>query len=385
MADSNISNNEKANQVLAFWLKAGPSAWWRKDDEFDAQIKEQFGDLLELAAAGELDNWRHEASSCLAKADRNELTNHPCTTNQMTLGALVELYLKEITPKKAGVDTECIVLKAFLRHPICAKPLSKIRAKDFAAYRDDRLEQVKPQTLKRQLSPLHHMFEVARDEWGIPLAENPLDKLRLKFVDQRRERRLKEGELDRIIRQARKCRSPYVVPVILFAVETAMRRGEILGMKWSDLDAAEKSLRIPHSKNGYSRCIPLSSKALAVLEALQPVSERVFPITANAFRLAWERVKKRAGIVDLHFHDLRHEAISRFFELGLTVPEVGLISGHRDTRMLLRYAHGDSKLVRQKLDLCGQTTQPKKFNLFTYAGKSERAKKFENAGAIIHH
>ncbi len=78
---------------------------------------------------------------------------------------------------------------------------------------------------------------------------------------------------------------------------------------------------------------------MVVLESLQPVSELVFPITANAFRLAWERTKKRAGIADLRFHDLRHGAISRFFEMGLSVPEVALISGHRDPRMLFRYTH----------------------------------------------
>jgi integrase len=73
-------------------------------------------------------------------------------------------------------------------------------------------------------------------------------------------------------------------------------------------------------------------------------------MTGNAFRLVWERVKKRAGIVDLRFHDLRHEAISRFFEKGLTTPEVALISGHRDTRMLLRYSHAIRERVLEKLD-----------------------------------
>ena len=120
-------------------------------------------------------------------------------------------------------------------------------------------------------------------------------------------------------------------------------------MKWDHLDTQSKALRIPHSKNGYSRSIPLSSGALAILESLQPVSEVVFPISANALRLNWQRIRRIAGIVDLHFHDLRHEAISRFFEMGLSVPEVALISGHRDARMLLRYAHGDMKLVQQKL------------------------------------
>ncbi len=86
-----------------------------------------------------------------------------------------------------------------------------------------------------------------------------------------------------------------------------------------------------------------------VLDRLPRSTDRVFPITANAFRLAWERVKRRAGIDDLHFHDLRHEAISRFFEIGLTTPEVALISGHRDMRMLYRYTHPARAGIAQEL------------------------------------
>ena len=76
----------------------------------------------------------------------------------------------------------------------------------------------------------------------------------------------------------------------------------------------------------------------------------MYPITGNALRLAWERVKKRAGIEDLRLHDLRHEAISRFFEKGLSVPEVASISGHRDLRMLQRYAHARNEVIFLKLD-----------------------------------
>jgi integrase len=105
------------------------------------------------------------------------------------------------------------------------------------------------------------------------------------------------------------------------------------------IDFAGRALLISEAKNGYSRTIPLTDDAIALLrDAIR--NDRVFPISANAFRLAWERLKRRAGIDDLRFHDLRHEAISRFFEKGLMVPEVALISGHRDMRMLLRYAHG---------------------------------------------
>ena len=192
-----------------------------------------------------------------------------------------------------------------------------------------------------------------------------------------------------------------------------MRRGEILALKWDDIDFPRATATIRESKNGYSRTIPLTPKALNILDntlicvgngiASEPLSlntsmninklsyttidrnnsseivqsypytsnpvsytsvssnqepklspsANVFPTTANAVRLLWQRITKEAGIVDLHFHDLRHEAISRFFELGLTVPEVASISGHRDARMLLRYAHGRLSEIHRKLGTNG--------------------------------
>jgi integrase len=105
------------------------------------------------------------------------------------------------------------------------------------------------------------------------------------------------------------------------------------------------------TKNGEARTVPLSSLALAALPATDnhAAGERVFPLSPNAVRLAWERLKRRAKINDLHFHDLRHEAISRFFELGLSIPEVALISGHRDFKMLFRYTHLRPADVAKKL------------------------------------
>ena len=221
---------------------------------------------------------------------------------------------------------------------------------DFAAYRDERLKTVKPVTLKRELSVIHNIFEVARREWGFPIKDNPIDGLAFKAPDQRRERRLRPGELDRLIEAARSRRNPYIIPIIRFAIETGMRRGEILSMKWDHVDLPQRAVLIPNTKNGHARTIPLSSRAAGILSELPRTNDRVFPVSGNAVRLSWGRVVERAGITDLHFHDLRHEAISRFFELGLTTPEVALVSGHRDMRMLFRYTHPVRSLVAAKLD-----------------------------------
>jgi integrase len=232
-----------------------------------------------------------------------------------------------------------VVLNAFLRDPICRCSVSDVTTAHFAAYRDERLKVVKPATVKRTLVPIRNLYEVARTEWGLPIRENPLSRLKLEASDQRRERRLRPGEQDNLLVSARKYRNQLIAPIIALALETAMRRGELLAIKKEHIDFSKRTLLIPEGKNGRARTIPLSILAAELLSAHSPKDGRLFPIAANAFRLAWERVKRRAEIVDLHFHDLRHEAISRLFEKELSVPEVALISGHRDLRMLLRYTH----------------------------------------------
>jgi integrase len=280
--------------------------------------------------------------------DRHELPADPRALDGVTLGDLVERYRLTVLPRKRAGDVEDVVLQAFLRHPICARRVSQLTTKDFAAYRDERLKTVQPATLNRQLNPIRHLFTIARKEWRLPIKENPLQDLELDAGDRRRERRLRKGEQDRLIAAAKACRNPLVLSIILFAIETAMRRGEILAIEWDHIDQENRCLIIPETKNGHSRTIPLTAKALALL--LEQKGDRPFPMSANGFRLAWERTTKRVGIADLHFHDLRHEAISRYFESGLNTPEVALISGHKDLRMLFRYTHPIRDAILSKLD-----------------------------------
>lgn len=292
------------------------------------------------------------------KADRNELPTNTKALASISLGELVQRYRDEISCTKRGSEIEIIVLDAFLRDPICRKKLSVLATSDFADYRDRRLAVISAKTLIRQLAPLSNMFNIARREWGLPLRSNPLSDLRLVSPDNKRKRRLQEGELDKLLEAGRKTRNPLLIPIVRLALETAMRRGEILALQFCDVDIERCTATIRESKNGYSRTIPLSSLAAAILESTLAVmcdkakaqNARIFPLTPVAVRLAWDKLTKRAKIDDLHFHDLRHEAISRFFELGLTVPEVASISGHRDIRMLLRYAHADKGKLAKKLN-----------------------------------
>jgi integrase len=180
------------------------------------------------------------------QADRSELPTDPKVLRRVTLGELVERYRDTVSVKKRSYAVERIVLTAFLRQPICRKRLSEIRAEDFADYRDERLKTIKASTLKRELAPLNNMFELAKDEWGLPLRENPLSKVRLSSTHTRRERRLRNGELESLIAAARTCRNR--LPVVLFAVETGMKRGEILSLRWVHIDREAASLLIPHTK-----------------------------------------------------------------------------------------------------------------------------------------
>ena len=291
-------------------------------------------------------------------ADRGELGPDRKELDRITLAELIQRYLDDVIPKKCHGETDTFALKLVLRHSCSKKRLSELSHIDFTGYRDERLKEVSPATLRRQLTPLRHMFRHAHDEWSVPLRDNPLSKVKLAGTDKRRERRVREGELDRLLAAGRKTRNPLLIPIVRLALETAMRRGEILALRFRDVDIERCTATIRESKNGYSRTIPLSSLAVSLLETTIAVMSdkakaqngRVFPVSPVAVRLAWDKLTRRAKIDDLHFHDLRHEAISRFFELGLTVPEVASISGHRDIRMLLRYAHADKGKLARKLN-----------------------------------
>ncbi|SHG64143.1 Site-specific recombinase XerD [Bradyrhizobium erythrophlei] len=285
------------------------------------------------------------------KADRAELPTDLKALQRITLADLVVRYRDTVSVKKRGYENERISLTAFLHHPICSKRLSDLRTEDFAAYRDQMLQTVKPTSLKRYLDPIHNLFEVARHEWGVPLRDNPLGRLKLKAPSQRRERRLLSGEWERILEAARLCRNPWIEPIIRLALATGMRRGEVLALEDNQIDLERRSLLIRKTKNGHARTIPLTVEAVRILgQLLRGRLGPLFPITRNAFRLAWERLRERADLGDFHFHDLRHEAISRFFELGLNPPEVALISGHRDMRQLFRYTHPLREGIIDKMD-----------------------------------
>ena len=268
-----------------------------------------------------------------------------------TLMDICVRYEGEVSVRKRARDREHYFLRSICRSPLATISLETLSAEHIAAYRDLRLRTLKPASVCRELALLRHVVEIARREWGYPLPSNPVKDVRLPRLPTHRTRRLENNELDRILAVAAQLRNNLAAPLITLAVETGMRRGELLDAKWSNLNEKDATLFLPTTKNGHSRHVPLSPLALAALNRLPRTCDRIIPMTANAVRLMWERLLRRAEVHDLHFHDLRHEAISRFFEIGLSIAEVAAVSGHRDFRMLFRYTHPRPAHIARKLKL----------------------------------
>ena len=253
---------------------------------------------------------------------------------------LIEKYIKTISINKKGYDFEKYCFNNILRSKVSDLPINFITTQHLSEYRDERLKKVKYSTFVRELNLIRHLFTVAITEWGFTI-NNPCKMIIKQNGVYKRERRLTSTEYNFLV----KGNYPQVKLrlIIELALETAMRRGEILDIK--DEHIKGKTLLIPQTKNGHPRTIPLTKRALYILKN----TELPFTMSANAVRLAWERLKKKGNIKDLHFHDLRHEAILRFFEKGLSIPEVALISGHKDIRMLFRYTHLKAEDILKKL------------------------------------
>jgi integrase len=290
--------------------------------------------------------------------DHRQITSAKAT--KVLFVDLLRRYVKEVTPKKRGADVEALRIERLCQSSLAGQEVNEGLARHLATYRDERLSKVSAGSVRREFVIIRHVLETAIREWDLPLKANPAKMIRLPSPPQGRDRRLVEEELGRLLEGLKKSRNKLLKPAVLLAIETGMRRGELLGVRWGDLNLSEGTLSIPVTKTGYPRIIPLTGKAIEVLMALDrgAATDRVLPITPNALRISWFRLTKRVGVENLHFHDLRHEAISRFFEIGLRVPEVALISGHRDPRMLFRYTHLRATDVRDTIEKLLRKKEP---------------------------
>jgi integrase len=319
----------------------------RRKSRWQVQIRRQGHQLsrtFRLRADAQL--WARQAE---AELDRGGLPTDSRRLRAHTLADLLRRYAAEIVPRKRSADREAYMLSVILRHPVTRVSLHLLTAAEIARYRDHRLALVKGDTVRRELAIVRHCIEVARNEWGFVLPSNPVQQVKMPRPGNPRQRRAQPGELEKLLKACEASRCRWLPAVIQMAVETGMRRGELLAMRWDDVDLEARTVLLRNTKNGHPRTVPLSTRALNVLQDMPRCGPTVFAVSANALRLAWERLRRRAGVLELRFHDLRNEAVSRFFERGLNVPEVAMISGHRDLRMLFRYTHPKPEEVAAKL------------------------------------
>lgn len=291
------------------------------------------------------------------------------------------------------------------------KPFADVVPEDFNDYIDDRCQAVEASTVDREVDLFSAICNMAIDTWRIPVAKSPMDGTRRPKYFNERDRRLKGDEEARLLdaaydEDAQQCigqrleelmgaervasseaettyrrkriikaarvqhleeaeasytHTPWIETFVQFQLMTGARRSETMSLTWANIDFEQQTAFIPESKNGRPRKLAIRADLIAMLRQLPRNGDTVFPMSVDAVRKAWARICKAAGLVgddELHVHDLRHEAISRTADAGSNLPggislvDLQAFSGHRDTRMLLRYTHETcySRVMEQGLE-----------------------------------
>lgn len=275
---------------------------------------------------------------------------------RITLGELIQRYRDDELPKKRGKGFGP-ALNA-LESAMGKYSLAALSSKLITGYRKKRLVTVSGDTARKEINLLSKIIDLAGKEWGMPLATNPCDMVSRPAPGKARDRRLEGDEFDRLLAEC----EPHVGALIRFAIETAARLGELLSVKWVDVDLKKQVMTVRGidqrgtKNNDAFRSVPLSRSAVGVLEGLKAlplsIDGRVFWWwkASDSFTKTWRRVCARAGVENLRFHDLRHEATSRLFEKGVfDSMEVASITGHKTLQMLKRYTHLRAEDLAKKL------------------------------------
>jgi integrase len=217
--------------------------------------------------------------------------------------------------------------------------MDTLKTPDLAKWRDDRLKVVGPASVRRELNLLRSVFVKAIREWHW-MRDNPITGLDAPQSPPSRRRRITDDEQARMVLALGydggepENAMQRTALAFLFALETAMRAGEICGLKWADIKP--KSAVLPHTKNGDAREVPLSTRAREIIALLPKGRPTVFDLNNASRDVFWRAAAKRAGVVNLHFHDARSEAIWRLSK-KLDVMELARMIGHRDLKSLLIY------------------------------------------------
>ncbi len=266
---------------------------------------------------------------------------------QTTLEELLDRYQREVSSSKHGADIEIYRINQFKNSNLAKYSVAAITGQLIAKWRDKRIKEVSGSSVSRELTLLSHVFTVAIKEWGFAINCNPVSLVRKPSSNPPRDRILTDQQRQALIASCKQFKNSWIHSVVIFAMETAARRGEILNLTWKGVDLQRRIARI-NGKTG-SRTIPLSPLCISTLKILpKSINGTVFPVTIETLKQAYERAVVRAGIEDFTFHDLRHDALTRLAKLGLNILELRAISGHTTANMLQRYVSIDASELAKK-------------------------------------
>lgn len=285
-----------------------------------------------------------------SEIDKGQFVN-VCEAQRTTLGDVIARYLVEVTPTMKGASEDTIRLKAMMRKSIARWSMANLSAARVAAYRDERLKEVGPGTVIRELAYISAIINHARREWGINVP-NPVQMVRKPQSPQARSRVLTDEEVSKLLAALEPTgrRSHWTKPAVQLALATAMRRGELLSLRWEHVDLQNRTAFLSDTKNGESRLVPLSTVAMQVLSDMpRHISGIVIPVKYFTLDAAFKRARKRAGLDDVRFHDLRRTAITRMAEKLPNVIELAAVSGHKSLMVLKRYYRPTAAELAQKL------------------------------------
>ena len=254
-------------------------------------------------------------------------------------------YVKEVTPLKKGAAVEQTRIAKSLRTSFASKSIYLFTPDDAIEFMNE--IGGSENNKRKYASLLSHLYKTARQQWRMEVHNPVAGEIKLPSNGKPRDRRLEGNESALLIENL----TGEAKAIFEFAIETGMRRGEMLALEWRNVDYKKSVAVLVDTKNGETRAVPLSSSAVRVLKSLtQGVGKaEVFTITRSQLRDAWEAARTAAGIPDIRLHDLRHEAASRLFEKGLNVMEAASVTGHKTLLMLKRYTHLNPTDIAKKL------------------------------------
>ena len=270
------------------------------------------------------------------------------------LSTVIYRYMDEYEAIRPLGRTKRQSLRRIAQGPFGKLRVSDVTSEALVAFAKERVRQAQPQTVSNDMAHLSAVFSVARPAWGYRLdyeairqAKAVCKKMGLTRASRERDRRPTLDELDKLMgffmeRQQRRPTAVNMPKVIAFAIFSTRRQEEITRIMWDDVNGefvTVRNLKHPGEKMGNDVACRLTPEAYAIIQSMPRAKDRIFPYSTDAIGAAFTRACKMLGIEGLRFHDLRHDGVSRLFEMGHDIPHVASVSAHRDWNSLRRYTH----------------------------------------------